>query len=147
MNPYTQDDTLQKIMNVVVQDVQIADKLKNKFKTIYGTDDVAEFLSETFLYCLQRKNKVVDNKVDFQDAPLLAEVSYECPLLHVKFVEEVKGVPKKNYEITQIFPDGISPELEEEFSRIQAKPSNLEAPSNLIALSVEASEKYLLKST
>lgn len=87
LNPYTQDDTLQKIMNVIVQDVQISDKLKDKFKCIYCSDDVAEFLSETFLYCLQRNNKVVDNKVDYQDAPLLAEVSYECPLLHVKLVE------------------------------------------------------------
>lgn len=147
LNPYTQDDTLQKIMNVIVQDVQISDKLKDKFKCIYCSDDVAEFLSETFLYYLQRNNKVVDNKVDYQDAPLLAEVSYECPLLHVKLVEDVKGVPKKNYEITQIFPDGISTELEEAFSRIQAKPSNLDDPSNLIALSVEASEKYLLKPT
>lgn len=52
LNPYTQDDTLQKIMNVIDQDVQIADKLKDKFKNIYCSDNVAEFLSETFLYCL-----------------------------------------------------------------------------------------------
>ena len=75
LNPYTQDDTLQKIMNVIDQDVQIADKLKDKFKNIYCSDDVAEFLSETFLYCLQRNNKVVDKKVDYQDAPLLAELT------------------------------------------------------------------------
>ncbi len=79
--------------------------------------------------------------------PVLAEVNYECPLSHVKLVEEVKGIPKKNYEITQIFPEGLSAYLENEFSAAYAKPRNLDDPSNLIALSIEAANNYLMKPT
>ena len=147
MNPYTQEDTLEKIMNVITQDVHIAKRLKEQFRSTYEANDIAQFLVDTFLYSLQRNNKKTSNTVEYQDAPLLAEVNYECPIKHIKLVEEVKGMPKKKYEITQIFPDGLSAEKEAEFSAVHPKPANLTEPSNLIALSIEASENYTMKPT
>lgn len=147
LNPYTQEDTLEKILNVIIQDRQISTRMKDKFKSTYDSGDIAAFLSTTFLYSLQRNNKKTNDTVEYQDAPLLAEVNYECPIRHVKLVEEIKGVPKKKYEITQIFPDGLSEDMEAAFAAAYAKPSNLDAPSNLIALSIEASENYTMKPT
>lgn len=145
MNPYTQEDTLEKIMNVITQDVHIAKRLKEQFRSTYEANDIAQFLVDTFLYSLQRNNKKISDTVEYQDAPLLAEVNYECPIKHIKLVEEVKGMPKKKYEITQIFPDGLSAAKEAEFSAVHPKPANLTDPSNLIALSIEASENYTMK--
>ena len=147
LNPYTQEDTLEKIMNVIIQDVQISKRVREQFKTLYEAQNTAQFLVDTFLYSLQRNNKKASDTVEYQDAPLLAEVNYECPIKHVKLVEEVKGIPKKKYEITQIFPEGLSVELETEFSAVHPKPVNLDDPSNLIALSIEASENYTMKPT
>ena len=144
INPYTKDDVLQKLMNIIIQDAEIAQRKKNEFQRLYDAEDDAYFLYSVFMYVLQRNNKIIANAVEYQDAPLLAEVNYECPLTHEKLVEEVKGIPKKKYEITQIFPDDLPSELAATFNTVYPRPKNLDAPENLIALSREASENYLM---
>lgn len=144
INPYTKDDVLQKLMNIIIQDAEIAQRKKNEFQRLYDAEDDAYFLYSVFMYVLQRNNKIIANVVEYQDAPLLAEVNYECPLTHEKLVEEVKGIPKKKYEITQIFPDDLPSELAATFNAVYPRPKNLDAPENLIALSQEASENYLM---
>ena len=144
INPYTKDDVLQKLMNIIIQDAEIAQRKKNEFQRLYDAEDDDYFLYSVFMYVLQRNNKIIDNAVEYQDAPLLAEVNYECPLTHEKLVEEVKGIPKKKYEITQIFPDDLPSKLAATFNAVYPRPKNLDAPENLIALSQEASENYLM---
>ena len=144
INPYTKDDVLQKLMNIIIRDAEIAQRKKNEFQRLYDAEDDAYFLYSVFMYVLQRNNKIIANVVEYQDAPLLAEVNYECPLTHEKLVEEVKGIPKKKYEITQIFPDDLPSELAATFNAVYPRPKNLDAPENLIALSQEASENYLM---
>lgn len=144
INPYTKDDVLQKLMNIIIQDAEIAQRKKNEFQRLYDAEDDAYFLYSVFMYVLQRNNKIIANAVEYQDAPLLAEVNYECPLTHEKLVEEVKGIPKKKYEITQIFPDDLPSELAATFNTVYPRPKNLDSPENLIALSQEASENYLM---
>ena len=144
INPYTKDDVLQKLMNIIIRDAEIAQRKKNEFQRLYDAEDDAYFLYSVFMYVLQRNNKIIANAVEYQDAPLLAEVNYECPLTHEKLVEEVKGIPKKKYEITQIFPDDLPSELAATFNTVYPRPKNLDAPENLIALSQEASENYLM---
>lgn len=147
LNPYTKDDVIQKLMNVIVRDPEIAQRQKDNFQKLFNSKDDVLFLYNVFMYVLQRNNKKASDTVEYQDAPLLAEVNYECPIKHVKLVEEVKGIPKKNYEITRIFPDELSQDLSDGFDAVYAKPKNLDATTNLIALSTEASEEYLLKPT
>ena len=144
INPYTKDDVLQKLMNIIIQDAEVAQRKKNEFQRLYDAEDDAYFLYSVFMYVLQRNNKIIANAVEYQDAPLLAEVNYECPLTHEKLVEEVKGIPKKKYEITQIFPDDLPSELAATFNAVYPRPKNLDAPENLIALSQETSENYLM---
>ena len=144
INPYTKDDVLQKLMNIIIRDAEIAQRKKNEFQRLYDAEDDAYFLYSVFMYVLQRNNKIIANVVEYQDAPLLAEVNYECPITHEKLVEEVKGIPKKKYEITQIFPDDLPSELAATFNAVYPRPKNLDVPENLIALSQEASENYLM---
>lgn len=147
INPYTKDDVFQKIMNVIIHDSEIAKRKKDEFQRLYDLGDDAYFLYSVFMYALQRNNRIIVNTVEYQDAPLLAEVTYECPLSHEKLVEEVKGIPKKKYEITQIFPDDLPQDLAEAFDAVYPKPKNYDAPENLIALSIEESENYLMSPT
>ena len=147
INPYTKDDVFQKIMNVIIQDSEIAKRKKDEFQRLYDLGDDAYFFYSVFMYALQRNNRIIVNTVEYQDAPLLAEVTYECPLSHEKLVEEVKGIPKKKYEITQIFPDDLPQDLAVAFDAVYPKPKNYDAPENLIALSIEESENYLMSPT
>lgn len=147
LNPYRKDDTFEELMNVIIQDAHISKKTKDRFRKLYDQDNILKFLVDTFLYSLQRENKKTANEVQHQDIPLLSEVNYKCPLKHVDLVKSIKGVSKKDYAITQIFPENLSSQKEKEFMNIYPKPDNLNDPSNLIALSTEASENYLINPT
>ena len=80
INPYTKDDVLQKLMNIIIQDAEIAQRKKNEFQRLYDAEDDAYFLYSVFMYVLQRNNKIIANAVEYQDAPLLAEV---LSLIHI----------------------------------------------------------------
>ena len=111
------------------------------------TTDDARFLAEVFLYAVNRPNKRVDDIVEYEDAPLLAEANYECPLCHKKLVDMVKGQAVKRYRITQIFPDDLDPDTAAKFNAVYAAPKRLDVPDNLIALHEECSDRYLLSPT
>lgn len=39
INPYTKDDVLQKLMNIIIQDAEIAQRKKNEFQRLYDAED------------------------------------------------------------------------------------------------------------
>ena len=147
MNPHIKDDILEKLMNVIVQDLHISVKKKDYFKMLYDSNDTLSFLVETFLYSLQRNNKKNSDSVEPLDVPLLAEVDYKCPICRVPLVKSIKNIPKRKYTITSIFPENLSEEENLLFSSMRPKPRDLKSPANLIALSNEVSESYMLKPT
>lgn len=147
LNPYTKDDILQKLMTLIAQDVSISKSKKDEFKRLFAQKDDAKFLSNAFLYSLHRNNRFADNKIEYQDIPLLEEVNYKCPLTRMPLVENIKGQPRKCYEITQIYPIGLTTKEEIDFSSISKRPDNMDDPSNLIALSKKAAEEYSIKPT
>lgn len=57
INPYTKDDVLQKLMNIIIQDAEVAQRKKNEFQRLYDAEDDAYFLYSVFMYVLQRNNK------------------------------------------------------------------------------------------
>ena len=44
INPYTKDDVLQKLMNIIIQDAEVAQRKKNEFQRLYDAEDDAYFL-------------------------------------------------------------------------------------------------------
>ena len=115
LNPYTKDDILQKLMTLITHDVSISKSKKDEFKRLFAQKDDAKFLSNAFLYSLHRNNRFSDNKIEYQDIPLLEEVNYKCPLTRMPLVENIKGQPRKCYEITQIYPIGLTT-MEEKYN-------------------------------
>lgn len=144
MNPHLKDDTIDKIVKLIGVDTTIPDTKKKSLMVFHEAGDDATFLAEVFLYALNRPNKKQNNTVEYQDAPLLAEANYECPLCHKKLVDTIKGQAVKRYRITQIFPDGLDNETAAEFAAIYPAPKKLDVPDNLIALDVDCAEQYLL---
>lgn len=58
INPYTKDDMLQKLMNIIIQDAEIGQRKKNEFHRLYDAEDEAYFLYSVFMYVLHRNNKI-----------------------------------------------------------------------------------------
>ena len=147
LNPHVKDDVLDKLSKLIEIDKTISDAKRKSLLGFYQSGDEGKFLGETFLYSINKPNKKEDNVVEVDDAPLLAEANYECPLCHDKLLETVKGKPIKRYVITQIFPEDISEDQKNEFNSVYKKPHNLDSPDNLIALCERCSEEYLLAPT
>ncbi len=143
LNPFRKDDVLSQLAKVIREDTEIGDKKRNELLKIYDDGKEGTFLGELFLYVVNRPN-VPDNEfVGYEDAPLIGEANYECPLCHNKLVDTVKGKPVKRFEITQIFPEGLTQDRKKELAAVCPKPKDLDSPDNLIALCARCSEEYL----
>ena len=148
MNPHLREEAIDRVVKLISVDPTIPDSKKTSLLTLQAGGDDARFLAEVFLYAANRPNKKrVDDIVEYEDAPLLAEANYECPLCHKKLVETVKGQAIKRYRITQIFPDDLDEETAATFDAVYKAPSRLDIPENLIALDEECSDRYLLSPT
>lgn len=144
LNPHLKDDTIDNIIRLITVDPTIPSSKKKSLITFHTAGDDARFLAEVFLYAVNRPNKKVDDIVEYEDAPLLAEASYECPLCHKKLVDTIKGQAIKRYRITQIFPDNLDANTADSFNDVCPAPKRLDSPENLIALDEECSDRYLL---
>ncbi|OQB13587.1 MAG: hypothetical protein BWY15_01662 [Firmicutes bacterium ADurb.Bin193] len=147
LNPHLMDDTINDVVKLISVDPTIPDSKKKSLIEFHTSGDDPRFLAEAFLYAVNRPNKKVDDVVEYEDAPLLAEANYECPLCHKKLVDTVKNQAVKRYRITQIFPDDLDDEFTAMFSAACQAPSRLDVPENLIALDEECSDRYLLSPT
>ena len=147
LNPHLKDDTIDKMVKLISIDMTIPESKKKSLMAFHETGDDATFLAEVFLYALNRPNKKQSNTVEYQDAPLLAEANYECPLCHKKLVDSIKGQAVKKYRITQVFPAGLKEETAAEFAAVYPIPLKLDALDNLIALDEDCAERYLLSPT
>ena len=147
LNPHLKDDTIDKIVKLISVDTTIPDSKKKSLIALNETGDVAKFLAFVFLYAMNRPNKKQRKAVEYQDAPLLAEANYECPLCHRKLVDTIKGQAVRKFRITQIFPDNLDVETSAEFTAIYPAPKRLDTPDNLIALDDDCADAYLLNPT
>lgn len=102
LNPHLKDDVIDKLVKLINADTTIPDSKKTSLIALKTEGDEARFLAEVFLYALNKPNKRAVNKstkttseniVEYEDAPLLAEANYECPLCHKKLIETIKGQP------------------------------------------------------
>lgn len=149
LNPHLQEDTLERVAALIQQDKLISNAKRQYLLDLYKADEIGRFLGETFLYVVNRDNKKseIGELVEYWDAPLLAEVNYECPITHEKLIETVKGVPRKRYVIAQIFPDNLSLADEESFSELYPRPMDFDSEDNLIALEEKYASDYAIKPT
>lgn len=147
LNPHLKDDVIDRMVKLIDVDVTIPDSKKKKLLAFLESGDEARFLAEVLLYAVNRPNKKADDTVEYEDAPLLAEANYECPLCHKKLVETIKGQAVKKYAITQIFPDDLDDDTRAEFESVYPAPKRLDTPDNLIALDQDCSDRYLLMPT
>ena len=147
LNPHLKDDTIDKMIKLIEIDTTIPASKRKSLMSFHEAGDEARFLAEVFLYTLNRPNKKQHSTVEYQDAPLLAEANYECPLCHKKLVDTIKGQAVKKYKITQIFPDGLDDETKAEFAAAYPVPRKFDVSDNLIALDEDCAERYLLRPT
>ena len=109
---YYEDDVLNQLVKVIKEDKEIGDKKRDELLDYYNKGQEGRFLGEVFLYVVNRPNKPGDDFVGFEDAPLIAEANYECPICHKKLVDTVRemrshGFLKKSKKSRKFLMSGL----------------------------------------
>ena len=148
LNPHLKEDTLANMKRFIKSDETIAEAKKDSLLQYLEQGQIAEFLAFTFLYALNKPN--IQNSVEevgISDLPYLTEVGYECPITHKELIQEVRGMTRRRYKITQIFPADLDDDTAAAFDNVYPKPIDFNDPDNLIALYDEEVSDYLFDPT
>ena len=132
-NPHLKDDTIDKMVKLISNNTTIPE---SKSKSLMDRSDLGdeEISCRKVSRCPQnRPNKKQSNTVEYQDAPLLAEANYECPLCHKKLVDSYKG-QQKNKKDHKVFPQKLKEETAAEFAAVYPIPLKLDAPEQPASL-------------
>ena len=143
LNSHLVEDTCQALLHCLSTDINVSSKTFERYQRFFQNEKWCEFLTHGLFYALARPNKREDSQPEENDFPLLEEVDNECPLCHTKLIKVVKGKPKRNYHIIQIFPDGLEGKQKEVFHNLFPKPKKLDTIQNKIALCFNHAENYV----
>lgn len=102
MNSFTGSDALQRLAKIIEDDTTIADEKRAELMEYFQQKDIARFLSEVFLYALNRPNKKDEDHIQTEEILYLDEVSYRCPVCGARLIERKKEVALKRFEIVKI---------------------------------------------
>ncbi|MGH2236516.1 ABC-three component system protein, partial [Enterococcus faecalis] len=87
------------ILKCLNADATVPARKYTVFSEILENNEIGQFLAMTFLYAINRPNKLMESKPVADDFPLLDEVGNECPICRKKLTRKVKGVTTRQYGI------------------------------------------------
>lgn len=136
------DDFYDKLLSLIANDETILQTKRKKFQTQFESGNEALFLSEVYLYSLNKPNKGYVTRLGFDDGELFEEVDQRCPLCNRSLVKTLIDRTQFFFSITKIFPDVISPTKKMDFEAIHPKPLDCDDKKNKICLCNECSANY-----
>ncbi|GFH40264.1 ABC-three component system protein [Lactococcus insecticola] len=143
LNPHTKDDAFETILNCLNVDATVPARKYTEFSNLLNNNEIGKFLALTFLYALNRTNKLAESKPVTDDFPLLDEVGNECPICHKKLTKKVKNVTTRQYGIVEIFPSNLDESTATEFNSFLSPTVKLDSFDNKLALCKNHAESYL----
>ncbi|MFW8617743.1 hypothetical protein ACOJB1_07690 [Enterococcus innesii] len=142
LNPHTEDDCFEAILKCLNADATVPARRYTVFSEILENNKIGQFLAMTFLYAINRSNKLMESKHVTGDFPLLDEVGNECSICRKNLTKKVKGVAVRQYEIVEIFPSNLDDDTAVDFENAPAPPVKLDSSANQIALCRTHAEVY-----
>lgn len=142
LNPHTEDDCFEAILKCLNADATVPARKYTVFSEILENNEIGQFLAMTFLYAINRPNKLMESKPVADDFSLLDEVGNECPICRKKLTRKVKGVTTRQYGIVEIFPSNLDDDTAIDFENALAPPVKLDSSDNQIALCRTHAETY-----
>ena len=144
LNPHNKDDVFQNILRCINNDASVPSKKYTEFNQFLENNDEPSFLAYTFLYAINRPNKLINSSPTTDDLPFLEEVNNECPLCRKKLVKHIKNKTYRNYDIVKIFPENLSIEDKSEYTAKLEPPKDLNTNLNKIPLCISHASQYLV---
>lgn len=142
LNPHTYADSCERLISIMDSDNTVSASQRTRLSDLYQKDNVGEFLAYSFLYAINRQNKSIEAPVEYDDIPLLSEVSNECPICHNPLVKNIKGQTIKKYSIVKIYPDNLSSSDAIAFSNAVTPSKRPDSNDNKISLCDDCALDY-----
>jgi len=135
-----------KILDYVSGDASVAEIKYKEFKAYLDNSEIAELLAYSFLYAINRPNKLANAPLTSDDVPLLAEVNNKCPVPEClrPLTKTSKGKTIKQYAISDIFPAFLDSHKATTFKNALAPAIRLNSNDNKLALCIQCAEEYFV---
>lgn len=139
------NDTCEALARLLHSDISVSQNTIQDLDKIQANQGKTGYLAHCFLYALSKPNMQEELLPTTDDFPLLDEVGNECPICHSKLTKNVKGIPKRHYEIVSIFPEQLDETQRIKFQAARPPSKKLTSYDNKIALCPDHAESYLIE--
>lgn len=147
ISEHLRDDFYDKLKALISTDPTISESKRKSLLALCVPEDYGKFLAQVFLYAIKKDNKGYVTAIGPLDVELLSEANQKCMNCDAPLVETKSKKAFFRYSVSKIYPDWISPELDGEFSKIHARPIDLNDKSNLVCLCDRCASEYLFSPT
>ena len=143
LSVHLRDDFYDKLNTLIDNDDTITMAKKNSLAKLYASTDYGKYLAYVFLYAIRKPNKQATKDVTPLEFELLQEVHLKCPLCNTPLVETKRNSSFYRFTVSKIFPEGIDPSRDADFSAIHNKPIDPDDKSNKICVCDKCATEYL----
>lgn len=145
LNLHMIDDICYEILNELENDETVSRRKFEELNNLYINKNIGDFLALSFLYALNRPNKinsVYHDNVDIDNIPLVYECNNKCPCCKKPLIKTIKNRNINNFKIVHIFPINLGKDSEKEFCKLEKPSNNLNSMDNKIALCSDCATSY-----
>ncbi|HFH9952943.1 TPA: ABC-three component system protein [Streptococcus suis] len=139
---HSKQDIFDNILKCIKNDSEASTTKYNELATYLENGQENEFLAYSFLYALNKTNKLTDSAPRIDDIELLQQVHNRCPLCHNQLTRQRKGKTIRSYKIVDIFPSNLQSDTADEFRSAMTPPANLDSFDNKIPLCFQDANEY-----
>lgn len=139
---HNKQDIFENILKCINNDSETSPKKYDELATYLENGQEVEFLAYSFLYALNKTNKMTESAPRIDDIELLHQVHNKCPLCQKPLTRQRKDTTIRAYKIVDIFSSDLDKDTADKFRRSMTPPANLDSFENKIALCIQDAEEY-----
>ena len=139
---HSKQDIFNNILECINNDPEASPQKYNELAAYLENGQEVDFLSYSFLYALNKTNKMTDSAPRIDDIELLQQVHNKCPLCQTQLTRQKKGTTVRAYKIVEIFPSNLDKDTADKFKDFMNPPTKLDSFDNKIPLCIQDAYEY-----
>ncbi|WP_105141000.1 ABC-three component system protein [Streptococcus suis] len=139
---HNKQDIFDNILKCINSDSEASPKKYDELARYLENGQEVEFLTYSFLYALNKTNKMTDSAPRIEDIELLQQVRNKCPLCQKPLTRQKKDTTIRAYKIVEIFPSNLDKDTADKFKNFMPLAAKLDSYDNKIPLCIQDANEY-----
>lgn len=139
---HNKQDIFDNILKCISSDSEASPKKYDELATYLENGQEVEFLTYSFLYALNKTNKMTDSAPRIEDIELLQQVHNKCPLCQKPLTRQKTNTTIRAYKIVEIFSSNLDKDTADKFKNFMHPPAKLDSYDNKIPLCIQDANEY-----